>query len=270
MLISCSPDAFGSSDMALSLAAIHDAGLKYIEVPSCWIGPPDDQTLSPDDARLDRLLELLAAHELRAGTLSVTVIEPHEENALERLSAGLRAAIRLGCNVVVAAAGSAATEADRRRLLDQHRRLGDEAGELGLVVAFETLPGLCDDSRAMHQTMQDLDHPALRLHFDTGGCAARNPWSSWEVALQRVCGWLGGLRLTDTSGTPGEFDMPPLGQGATIDFTRTLQIVQAVGFRGPATIDFRVPARRGTPPLEKCVAGLARSVAQLRRGGWFC
>jgi inosose dehydratase len=270
MLVACALNAFAPHRPAAALAAIRDAGVTHVEVPLAAICRPDDPALIADEAAIDHMQQLLAEHGLRAATINLAASAADSAADSPSMAAGLQAAVRLGANLVTAAAGAPIDEAQRQQLLTRHRQLGDRARDVGLVVAFETWPGLCGDSRALQQTMQDLDHPALRLNFDTGGYAARNPWSNWEVALQRVCAWLGSLRLTDTTGKPGELEFPPLGQGATIDFTRTLQIVQSVGFRGPATIDFRIPVRRGAPPLEKCSAGLARSVAQLRRGGWFC
>lgn len=126
--------------------------------------------------------------------------------------------------------------------------------------------------------MERLAHPAVRLHFDTGGYACRIPWLSREMALQRVCGWLGGVRLTDHAGEAGDERYAALGEGATIDFARTLEILKGIRFRHPCTIDFLLQKRqRGgiggetkvAIPIEKLREGLERSVTQLRRSGWL-
>ena len=156
----------------------------------------------------------------------------------------------------------------RQRLFERHRRAADLAAERGLVLAFDTLPGLCGDTREMLRTLEELQHPAIRLNFDTGRYLQQNPWSSGEVALQRVFGHLASVRLTNfTVGVePQEF--PPLGQGGDVDCSRMLQILRGLEFSGPCTVAFQ-PATRRPPTAAQCEEWLRQSVEHLRGCGWF-
>src|SRR5690606_29036651 len=124
----------------------------------------------------------------------------------------------------------------RDRLLEQHRQLADAAAALGLTITFDTLPGMCADARGMLQALDALQHPAVRLNFDTGAYVQYNPWSSGEVALQRVAGYVGSVRLTNFTAGVEPAEYPPLGQGGDVDFARTLQILASLAFAGPCTI----------------------------------
>jgi inosose dehydratase len=294
MLVSCAIDAFTPCPVADALWAIADSGLKHVEVPWRLLCQEGNPVGMPCDGQVANILALLEGHGLQAASLSLiggpTLAAVASSEDSEALSAACwRAARELGAKLVVAELGVVASDVehgDSKRgesqsscLLARLAHWADEAAAAGLTLAVENRPGLCVDSRGMQKLIEQVAHPAVRLHYDTGGYACRNPWSSWEVALQRVCGWLGGVRLTDHAGTAGDERFPPLGEGGAIDFARTLEILRPMRFARPCTIDFRIKGRRRDRPgapnaggvsLEKCRAGLERSVTQLRRSGWFC
>jgi inosose dehydratase len=129
-------------------------------------------------------------------------------------------------------------------------------------------PGICENSREAARTMRELDHPAVRVHFDTGRYLSYNPSASGEVHLQYVSPWLASLQLTDHDGTPGNAELPPLGQGGAVDFARTYEIAKALTFPGPCVVEFR-PRTSRPPSLDQCRTWLEDSLQLLRRGGWF-
>jgi inosose dehydratase len=201
--------------------------------------------------------------------VNATALEPENDLWLDLLSPVIDSACNASAGIVIASAGDDRGDASLRpQLYDKHRRAADRAAGHGLVLAFDTLPGLCGDARGMLRTIQDLQHPAIRLNFDTGRYLQQNPWSSGEVGLQRVIGHLASLRLTNfTIGVePQEF--PPLGQGGDVDCSRTLQILRGLEFSGPCTIAFQ-PATRRSPTASDCEAWLEQSVRHLRGCGWF-
>jgi L-ribulose-5-phosphate 3-epimerase len=281
MLVSCALQAFAPHPISDALPVIRDAGLKHVEVGWRQLRPVDESPCFPDEGHLARLAAQLEHHGLRAASLSLiggpTIADMDDAPRFPENC--WRTAQRLGVRLVVVDTGRTTDESETIGLLARLARWGDEAAASGLMLAVENRPGPCVDGRGMQQWMERLAHPAVRLHFDTGGYACRNPWSSWEVALQRVCGWLGGVRLTDHAGEAGDERYPALGEGGTIDFARTLEILKGIRFRHPCTIDFRLRKRRRggmggestvAIPIEKLRAGLERCVTQLRRSGWFC
>jgi len=256
MKIACDVRCFAPLGWETALREIHSAGLRQVELPLAVLA--DESGVIADEA-VDCCRQLL-------GELGLTVAAvPLSDFDLPRR---LSIARQLRAPLVVVDAGRADSEAERAAAIDRLRQLADEAAERELVLALDTRPGLCGDAREMLRMLRELSRPA-GLYFDTGAYVALNPGSSGEVALQRVCTKLLGVRLRDATGTPGDENHPPLGQGAAVDFARTRDIVQALRFGGPCSISFTPHRSRKPPTIEQCRAGLQRCLLQLRRGGWF-
>ncbi len=215
--------------------------------------------------------KLLDANHLREHGLSVTTLDATELDAADERWVELidRAHDLLGCRIIIVSAGDdGGDHARRETLFKQHRGIADRAAQAGLVLALDTLPGLCGDTRGMVGTLDQLQHPAVKLNFDTGRYLQLNPWSSGEVALQRVFGLLASVRLTNFTVGVEPLEYSPLGQGGDVDFSRTWQILGGLGFSGPCTIAFQ-PATRRPPTGEQCAAWLHQSIQHLRGCGWM-
>jgi inosose dehydratase len=242
-----------------ALTAISACGLHGVEVDGRAIGLPAEDAAARFRALLDR-------HALKATTLDVTDIDSGDELLTVR---SFDAATALGAGIVIISAGDDCEDPRlRQRLLERHRRMADLAAERGLLLVFDTLPGLCGDARGMLRTLEELQHPAVKLNFDTGRYLQQTPWSSGEISLLRVAGHLASVRLTNfTVGVePAEF--PPLGEGGDVDCSRTLQILRGLEFSGPCTIAFQ-PATRQPPTPQQCDRWLRQSAGHLRGCGWF-
>lgn len=236
---------------------VRAAGLSRVELPLAALA---DESGGIADEAVEDCRGLLDELSLTLAAVQLGDVDLPNRMAIAR---------RLNATLVVVDAGRAESDVEREAAIERLRRSCDSAAERGLVLAFDTRPGLCSNAREMLRILRELPHPAAGLYFDTGAYVALNPGSSGEVALQRICAHLAGVRLRDATGTPGEEHYPPLGQGAAVDFTRTRDILQALRFGGPCCISFTLARRRKTPTVEQCRAGLERSLVQLRRGGWF-
>ena len=257
MEIACDVRCFAPLGWETALREIRAADLRHVELPLAVLA--DERGVIADEAVAccRRLLDELG--------LTVAAVQLGDVDPVS----GLTIAQQLRASLVVVDAGRADSDTERAAAIERLRHLCDAPAERGLVVALDTLPGLCGDAREMLRLLRELPHPAAGLYFDTGAYVALNPGASGEVALQRVCTHLAGVRLRDATGTPGDEDYPPLGQGAAVDFARTRDILQALRFGGPCSISFRLHRGRKPPTIEQCRAGLQRSLLQLRRGGWF-
>ncbi len=256
MLIAAATKSLPAMTAEAALAAIRRCGLQGVELGGQRLEAPS-------------IRDLLHQHALQALTLDITDIDPLSAAWVDATPLALESASTLGAKIVIINAGDDREDSQRRTtLLDRHRRLADLAAGRGLLLAFDTLPGLCGDVRQMLRTIEDLRHPAVRLNFDTGRYLQQNPWSSGEVGLQRVFAHLASLRVTSfTAGVePQEF--PPLGQGGDVDCSRTLQILRGLEFAGPCTIAFD-PCTRTPPTPQQCEGWLRQSVQHLRGCGWL-
>jgi sugar phosphate isomerase/epimerase len=184
---------------------------------------------------------------------------------------------------------------DAGRPSDEHRSehlaairgLGQAAAERGITVCLDTLPGLCENSRAMAKTIKEIDHAAVRLCFDLGGYLWLNPEANAEIALQRLLGSIAVVRLRDFGVWSPSPVFPPLGNGGAVDFVLVLQVLRTSGFAGPCVISFAAKNRAATVRErgsgddtkadcsrarlgnEEFAAQLRASVKHLRDCGWF-
>ncbi len=253
MLVSAALKSLTALDGDAALAAVRDAGLNSIEL---------------EIETLDRLRQRLADYQVQVTTLAATASDPSSADWLDRVTFAIRAAAEWASIILVSAGDDHGDRQMRERLLLQHRRAADVAAEHDMVLAWDTLPGLCGDARGMQLAIQEVDHPAIRLNFDTGRYLQQNPWSSGEVGLQRVVGHLASVRLTSFTVGVEPVEFPPLGQGGEVDFSRTGQILSGLEFRGPCTIAFQ-PFSRRPPTAAQCQSWLRASVDHLRGCGWF-
>jgi L-ribulose-5-phosphate 3-epimerase len=268
MLVSCLASAYRPHPAEDAIAGVRRAGLENIELGLRTTSPEGQFVEPPDEGTLARWEQILAEHSVRVPSVIIMSGDPADPARLEMALSKLVIGRRFGAKVAVAMAGEAHDERHRQTLYEHHRRLGDRAGELGMVVSFETHPGLCGDWRAMQRTMEDLDHPALRLNFDTANYAYYNDGAVGEIALLRVAYWVASLHLKDTTGEAGLWDFPALGDAAGVDFCRTLEILKGLRFEGPSTIEIDQP-KKPALTLAQCQDRVERSVRHLRNCGWL-
>ena len=274
-IISCMPNSYGRFGARAAIENIRKAGLEWIELPIRTAGVDSifgDEPLvtnistTTEIAQVDRLLE---QHGVKLASCNVTGGNPLDPHVLALIKKKLELAARFGVSLVVGGAGEADDPDQRRTLCTHLREIGDRAGELGLTYCFETHPGLCQDHRRMLETMQELDHPHLKLNFDTGNILYYNQHIEGEVALAKVCHHVRHVHLKDTNGEFQDWNFPALGYGGAVNFVRVLEILRGCGFAGPYSIE--IEGIEGEPELSLAAhqRRIIDSVAQLRNCGYF-
>jgi len=268
MLIGCSSHSFRCFAIDQFVEATSAAGLDAIELvlrPHPW--QVEDFSL-PDQREIARWQASLDRHKIRIAAVNITSGDPTDSKVIALCMAKLSIAQRLGATVVIAPAGEPRNSAQRRELFDHLHRLADAAGEREMTLALDTVAGLCEDARSMIKTCGELDHPAVKICFDTGRYLTLGGDVSGEIALLRTVGHVAVVRLTDTAGVPGAAHFPSLGSGGCVDFARTLEILRGANFTGPCLIDFS-PRQRRPASLRQHQVWLDESFALLRCCGWF-
>src|SRR5262249_6572088 len=142
-----------------------------------------------------------------------------------------------GVKVVVSGAGQPADAAERRTVIDHLRRIGGTASGLGVTVALETHKGPTQNAGAMLALMGEVDHPHVRLNFDTGNIAYYNQGADPVAELERVAPMVRNVHLKDNRGGFEDWYFPALGEGGAVDFRRVREVLDSVGFNGPYTIE---------------------------------
>ncbi len=173
-----------------------------------------------------------------------------------------------GVKICVTGAGQPADAAERQTVVSHLRRLGDTAGEVGITLALETHKGPTQNAAAMLALMNDVDHPHVRLNFDTGNIAYYNQGVDPCDELEKVKHLVRNVHLKDNRGGFEDWYFPALGDGGAVNFPRVRQILDSVGFEGPYTIELEGIGGEPEPGLEERQERIARSVRHLKTCGF--
>jgi L-ribulose-5-phosphate 3-epimerase len=274
-IVSCLTSCYGRFGAVAAIERVREAGLEHIELPIRTDGHASRAGDAPlltelsDEAAITRVERLLADNGVRLASVNAISGNPLRPGVVEVLLRKMELAARLGVAKVVTEAGGHETDEERGLLLENLRRVGDRAAQLGQTICFETHRGVCVNHREMIQLMKDLDHPALRLNFDTANLLYYNTDTFVEIALAKSCHLVKSLHLKDSMGEFGQWYFPALGSGGAVDFLRVLQIMRGVGFRGPYTIEIGGIEGEGELSLDEYHARVVESVRYLRGLGYF-
>lgn len=154
---------------------------------------------------------------------------------------------------------------DPETAYDRLRRLGDAAAHHGVTVVLETHPDLLTNGDLARQTMQAVDHPHVRLNFDTANVYYYNRGVTARGELAKCIDYVAAVHLKDTGGGYRAWDFPALGAGV-VDFPAVVAMLDARGFSGPYTMELE--GQEGVEYTEASrLAMVSESVAHLRRIG---
>jgi inosose dehydratase len=274
-LISCLTNSYGRFGAQAGIEQMAAAGIHHVELPIRTAGvdsPFGDQPFVTSAATLDDLKqadELLERHGVAVCSCNVTSGNPLDPEVVAITKRKLDLATHFGVSLVVGGAGEAGTPEELETLYGNLREIGDHAGQLGITYCFETHPGICQHHRGMLDTMQALDHPHLKLNFDTANILYYNENVVSETALAKVCHHVRHIHLKDSQGDFGKWYFPALGRGGAVDFVRVLQLMSTCGFTGPYSLEIEGIAGEGELTLKAYQQRIAESVEHLRTCGYF-
>ncbi len=274
-VLSIMTNSYGRFGPRAALELLKDTGLSSIELPirspgqvTVFKEPPLVTTgmSAAELVAVDRLLEQFG---IRVTSCNVTGGNPLNDVDTEAILKRLEVAARFDVPLVVGPAGEVDNRSQLPELYENLLRIGDKAGDLGMTYCFETHPGICQSHPLMLETMQALNHPHLKLNFDTANILYYNENVDGEVALAKVCHHVRHLHLKDSHGEYRQWTFPALGYGGAVDFVRVRQIMRDCGFEGAYSIE--VEGIEGEPPLtlEQMHRRVVDSVEHLRGCGFF-
>jgi L-ribulose-5-phosphate 3-epimerase len=274
-LISCFTNSYGRFGAMGAIENLRAAGIENIELPIRSAGTVSifgDEPLVTTESTSDdlkRVDELLAEHDIRVSSCNLSSGNPLDPEVVEITKRKLEIAKRFGVSLVVAGAGEASDERSRETLYDHLREIGDFAGERGITYCFETHPGLCVNHRGMLETMDELNHPHLKLNFDTGNILYYNEHIQVEIALAKVCPHVRHVHLKDSMGEPGEWYFPALGRGGAVNFLTVYETLRDCGYTGPYSLELEGIEGEGELALEEYQQRIIHSVEHLHDCGYY-
>lgn len=146
------------------------------------------------------------------------------------------------------------------------RVVGDEFEARGVTLSIETHPPLAFNGQEAARTLQLVDHPRVKLNFDTANVYYYNegPVDALQE-LSHVVDDVASVHLKDTDGGYHSWHFPALGDGV-VDFPGVFAALNAAGFHGPFTLEIE-GVEGETPTLELVKGRVEASVEYLRLEG---
>jgi L-ribulose-5-phosphate 3-epimerase len=248
-LLACNLGSYGRH-RANAYAHLHSLGVHHVEIPV----PAADQVA----AVAAQLLE----HELTVSTL-MAPCDVFSEAGVAALAACLPQVERLGVTTVFVSVKQG--EASKEEAYARLRAMGEAAAGHGVTLAVETHPEFAQNAATALATLRAVDHPNVRLNFDTGNIYFYNEGVDAVRELEQVAPYVAAVHLKDTNGGYRAWHFPALGEGI-VDFPAVFRLLNARGFTGPFTMELEgIQGESLTEPEQ--LARVASSVAYLRRSG---
>ena len=91
-------------------------------------------------------------------------------------------------------------EAGRNVVYDRLRAIGENAAPFGIKVCLETHPDMAHNGDIALETMKAVDHPNIRINFDTGNVYYYNHDVTAIKEVQKIIEYVGAVHLKDTNG----------------------------------------------------------------------
>ncbi len=145
------------------------------------------------------------------------------------------------------------------------REAGDVAASHGVTIVLETHPDLITNSAKALDTMRGVNHPNVRINFDTANIYFYNRGVDAVEELCPMVPFVAAVHLKDTDGSYRRRHFPALGHGI-VRFAEVFAVLDKVSFMGPYTIE--IEGVEGETRTERLVCDrVAESVEFLRSLG---
>ncbi|GMU24644.1 MAG: hypothetical protein AMXMBFR13_47180 [Phycisphaerae bacterium] len=250
-LIACRLASYGAyQDRAWT--HLPEIGILHMELPV------------PAPTERETIRRRLKEHGLQASSLQGTcdITQPDAPGIMQPQ---LEACRELGAGICFLSVK--AKDTDRSVVWDRLRQIGDAAQALGVTVALETHPDLVTNGDEAVATMEAVNHPNIRINFDTANVYFYNQNVTAVGELRKTLAFVAAVHLKDTTGGYQDWNFPALGTGV-VEFPEVFGLLNYRGFHGPFTMELE-----GTKGVERNeaqqLAYIGDSVAYLRRIGAF-
>jgi L-ribulose-5-phosphate 3-epimerase len=275
--VSCFTNCYGESGVWTAAARIQETGIDHLELAlrghnfgGLVIPESAVITEKADDRTAQAFCAHLHAHGVSISGCNVGGADIRTKEGVELTERRIRFAARwFGVKICVSGAGQPADDAERQTIIAHLRRLGDTAAGCGVTLALETHKGPTQNAAAMLALMNDVDHPHVRLNFDTGNIAYYNQGANPCDELDKVKHLVRNVHVKDNRGGLEDWYFPAVGEGGAVDFTRIREILDGVGFAGPYTIEIEGIGGEPEPGVDERHERIKRSVRHLQSCGYF-
>lgn len=273
--IACSTTSYGPHGAKAAICHLREVGIHFVELPihthgqKTFYGETPLLTSIATDSEVAEAAKFIADQGVAVASCQILTGNPLFKSARQVLKRKLDIASQLGAKIVVGDSGESQSPEERSVLYEGLVELADHAATLGMTYCLDLQRGNCRNHRGMLQVMQDVQHPDLRVNFDTGALFYLNEEPVVEIAFLKVCSFVRHLNLKDSSGEYNSWHFPALGAGGAVDFLRIYQIMRDMRFPAPLSIHVDGVEGQHDLPLSDYQRQVAESVATLRECGYF-
>lgn len=203
-------------------AHLQEIGVKYVFMAV----PAPDQA----DAEMQRLAQYgLKPLVVRCGA------ELSKDTFLDDIAAQLETCEKMGVKYMFMSAKRG--ELSKEDAYARIRAAGELARAHGVTITLETHPDLGTNGAVQVETMRAIDHPNIRVNFDTANITYYNRGTSAVAELAKSIDYVGTVEFKDHNGAFETWNFPVLGQGV-VDFPAIVRMLREKVYTGPVTLEF--------------------------------
>ena len=145
-------------------------------------------------------------------------------------------------------------------------KMGDRAVAHDITLVLETHPTLLHNGEVCLEMVRAVNHPAVRINFDTGNISFYTDGGDAVVELEKIAPYVACTHLKDHDGEFEAWHFRTLGEGI-VDFAEVLRILKSVDYTGPYILQPEgVPGEELTEAQTK--ERIEKSFEHLRRLGY--
>jgi L-ribulose-5-phosphate 3-epimerase len=263
--LAASTNTYHTYSLEEALAGIAGAGFTSVELASVP-GWTEHVRRDADDEAIGYVKDQLRNYGLDAISFSGHSDLVSEAGVVEfRKALGL--ANKLGIGYVSTSTGghdassAGSLDEQRERFLAHIGPLADEAAAMGITICLETHGGLLATGASSADLVRRVGKPNVGINYDPGNVIYYGDTRP-EDDIRAAAPLVKHLHVKDQIGGARNWHFPPAGTGE-IDFAPIFAALDAVGFRGPCSVEIEF---RGEPwpTLDEVNAAMAQSYQFVR------
>lgn len=201
---------------------LQSIGVNYIFIPV----PKPEQT--------EDILNKLQQHNLKV-LVARGEVDLTQENCLQQFKEQFEICKKLGARYMFISAKRGDTP--KEVIFERLKKAGNIAEEYDITIVLETHPDLGTNGDIQVETMKAINHPRVRVNFDTGNITYYNKDTDAVTELKKSISYVATVEFKDHTGEFETWNFPPLGKGK-VNFPEILKILKEHHYRGPITIEF--------------------------------
>lgn len=153
-------------------------------------------------------------------------------------------------------------DVDKSVVYKHLKMAGDIAKKHGVIITLETHPTLGTNADVHLETMKAVDHPNVRVNFDTANLHYYNKNVCAVEELKKIIDYVATVEVKDHDGQYRSWYFPALGKGV-VNIPGVLKLLKEHGYKGPITME--IEGIKGVKQTEEQVKqAIMDSAAYLR------